>query len=288
MKEGETVSLSMVGASAARVVLAVTTEEVNEMHGMPVFPGEMRIDLRLSAEGGGRLVKVTARTRTGEDAHDEKAHERAPRKRPREVVPVFLEAVDLGIFHGPKEGQRTDVLYASAREVEGERIDSWEWMTPALEVEAFAVLARMLWSAGTHSLCIAQNAPEERLTVRALDEVPKGTDRIPHWPVENHLEEDAKNAVVLVCFEHAAPPEIVRAVHAVLRAWGAVAAFGGFTGGTSFPTSEAVLSEVGTELRSEVFASFEALHVGRDAWSALWEGLCRIHKDARITRVEMR
>lgn len=260
------------------------------MEGMPEFPGAMRLDLRLSAESGGRLLKVTVRSSAGEreSAHDGAGDEPATQHRPREVVPVLLAAVDAGLFAGPKEGQRMEVVRTEAHDKEGERIETWEWMTPPLEVDALAVFARMIWSTGARALVIAQNAPEERLTVRSFDHVSRRTERIPPWEVDRHVEEDAKNAVVLVCFKHDAPPEIVRETHATLRAWGAVVSFGGFTGGASFPTSAALFSEVGTELRREVFAKFDALGVGRDGWAALWTGLSRIHKHAPIERVEMR
>jgi hypothetical protein len=61
---------------------------------------------------------------------------------------------------------------------------------------------------------------------------------------------------------------------------------GGFAA-PSFPVSAALLSELGTELENEVFASFEALSVRHEGWAALWSGLSRIHTQARIERVEI-
>lgn len=260
------------------------------MESMPEFPGAMRLDLRLSAEGGGRFLRVTVRSaaEATTSANDGAEEELAPRNRPKDVVPALLAAVGAGLFSGPSEGQRIDIVRTEAHERAGERIEAWEWLTPPLELDALAVFARMIWSTGARALAIAQNAPEERLTLRALDHGPKRTERTLPWETESHVEDDAKNAVILVCFRDDAPPEIVRGTHALLRAWGAVVSLGGFTGGASFPRSAALFSEVGTELRREVFAKFDALSVGRDGWSALWTGLMRIHTHARIARVEVR
>jgi hypothetical protein len=243
----------------------------------------MRIDLRLSADRGGRLLKITARSGVNDGTAAESLR---PVRRVRDVVSVFAAAIDAGLFHGPKEGQCAEVLCAQAKTERDERIDEWEMMTPPLDVEAFASLARMFWTVGARALAISQNALAERLTVRTFDEVPNSTARIPPWRVEKHLEDDAKNAVILVCFDKDAAPEVVRETHAVLRAWGRLAAFGGFTGGASFPSSAAELTQQGTELRSEVFATFETLGVGADGWGALWAGLSRIHRHAPIVRVE--
>lgn len=244
--------------------------------------GAMRLDLRLSPETAGRLVKVTVRSLPDTGATPRPG----ARWRARDAIPAFVTAVDAGLFRGPKEEQRAEILRADARTQDGARIDEWEIMTPPLAVDAFASLSRMFGTAGARAVAMVQNAPEARLTVRAFEQVPP-TDRPVPWTVENHTDDDAKDAIVIVCFEHDAPPEIVRETQATLRAWAAIAALGGFAG-SGMSTSAAVLAEVGTELESEVFASFEALNVGREAWPALWNGLSRIHRHAPIARVERR
>lgn len=255
----------------------------------PKFPGTMELHVRLGDEGGGRLLKVTVRSADrpgGEDEEDQGAEEL--RRRARDVMPVFVAAVDAGLFRGPTEDQHAQVLNATARMGERERIDEWEIMTPPIEGFALTVLARMFWVAEARSVSVTQNAPGARLTVLALADGGPPTPRAVPWKVDMHIEDEVKNGVVLVCFQADPPPEVVRATHATLRAWAAVAAFGGFSGGASAPASAALVSELGTELAREVFATFEALVVGRDGWSALWEGLSVVHRAAPIQRIEIR
>lgn len=254
----------------------------------PKFPGEMALDVRLSPDGGGRLIKVSVRSQDDSAAVAPEADAIEPRPRARDAIPVFVAGVDAGLFRGPAEDQRAEVLNVTARTRDGERIDEWEIMTPPLEVDAFAALARMFWAAGARAVAMTQNAPAARLTVRSFEGAAPHTPRVVRWEVESTLEDSAKNAVVLVCFEHDAAPEIVQSVHAALRAWAAVVEHGGFTGGESYPISAALLSELGTELASEVFATFDALVVGPDGWAALREGLSRAHRKEPIKRVEMR
>lgn len=245
------------------------------------FPGDMRLDVRLCPGVESRLLRVTARWR-------DDSRSPAPPAATRRVSDVgarFVAGVDAGLFLGPKEGQRAELLHASARtDEQGIFTDEWEVMTPPLDLEALVVLARMIWSTGAVELALVQNAPEARLTVNSLDVAPR-TERVPPWEVVNEAAKD-KDVVVTVCFEEDAPSEVVRAAHATLQAWADVVAAGGF-GGRSFPISGAVLSELGTELETEVFASFEALSVRREGWVALWAGLRRIHTHARIERVEI-
>ena len=71
------------------------------MEGMPEFPGAMRLDLRLSAESGGRLLRVTVRSSAGEreSAQDGAGDEPATQHRPREVVPVLLAVAGMRALH---------------------------------------------------------------------------------------------------------------------------------------------------------------------------------------------
>lgn len=247
------------------------------------FPGDMRLDVRLCSSVEGRLIKVAVHSLADSGAPPRPG----TRWRARDALPLFVAGVDAGIFHGAKEGQHADVLNAQARTTDdGERIDEWELLMPPLEVEAFAVLARMFWTAGARAVALVQNAPEARLTVRGLND-PTRTKRVPPWEVVKPTEENAKDAVITVCFKADAPDSVVRATQATIKAWAAVVAFGGFTG-PALPSSYALLSELGTELENEVSASFDALSVRHDGWAALWAGLSRIHKDAPIQRVEMR
>lgn len=260
------------------------------MSGMPEFPGGMALDLRLCAESGGRLLRVDVRRAAGAaaSAPNGTRGEEASVQRPKEVVPALLAAVEVGLFAGPKEGQRIQVVGTEAREAGGERFESWEWLTPPLELEALAVFARMIWSTGARALAIAQRAPEARLTVRAFDQAPARTDRTVPWELSGHLEDNFETAVILVSFRREAPEKVMREMHATLRAWGAVVALEGFTGGASSQRSAALFTEVGMKRRREMFARFDALRVGRDGWAALWAGLSRIHRQARIARVELR
>ncbi len=245
------------------------------------FPGDMRLDVRLCPGSEDRLLRVTARWRDDSGA----PADLEPNATMSDLGARFLAGVDAGLFHGPKEGQRAELLHTSTRtDGQGEYTDEWEMRTPPLDADAFAVLARMIWSTGAVELTIVQNAPDARLTIHSLDLSPR-TDRVPPWEVLNH-EGSEKDVMVTVAFEHDAPPEIVRATHATLKAWADVVAAGGFPA-RSFPMSGALLSELGTELESEVFASFEALSVRREGWAALWSGLQRIHSRARIERVEI-
>ena len=247
------------------------------------FPDGMLLDLRLSARKEARLLKIAVRSL----ADAGKTPRPGARWRARDAIPVFVAAVDHGLFSGVQEREHASVLNATTSSNDkGERIDEWELMTPPLDVEALTVLGRMFWVAGARGLVMVQNAPEESLSVRAFDTSP-GTERSPPWEVARPAEEDVKDAVLVVTFEQDAPPEVVRATQETVRAWAAVVASGGFAG-PSTPASSAVLSEVGVELDNEVFATFEGFQARRDAWGALWVGLSRIHRYAPIRRVEMR
>jgi hypothetical protein len=246
------------------------------------FPGDMRMEVQLCPEGAGRLIKVAVWSLADTGA----APKPGARWRARDAVPLFVQGVEVGLFMGPREDERAEVIDAQASDTGGERLDTWEIRTPRLAVEAFAVLGRMFWTAGAREVAIFENAPEARRTVRGFEAPPPIVRAVP-WEVDKRLREDAKDAVVTVCFERAPAPELVRATHALFRAWSAVAGFGGFTG-PALPTSSAVLAEVGSELETEVFAAFDGLQIRRDAWAALWEGLLRIHRHAPIERVVMR
>ena len=255
------------------------------------FPGDMRLDVRLCPGSESRLVRVTARWRDDSTPSADAANGTAPPE-PDEDRAVcnagarFVAAIDAGLFQGPKDGQRAELLRTSARtDDDREYVDEWEMMTPPLDVEAFGLLARMIWATGAVALAIVQNAPEARLTVRDLEPSPR-TERVPPWEVVSDGAGE-KDVVVTVCFAADPPPEGVRATHATMKAWADVLAAGGFAA-PSFPVSAALLSELGTELENEVFASFEALSVRREGWAALWTGLQRIHTHARIERVEIR
>lgn len=254
------------------------------MDGGPEFPGEMRLALRLRADRCDRLVRVSAGSRI---QWDEPPQAGGRRRQIEDVVPVFAAAVDAGLFPGPKEGQRATVLNALAVLRGGPRLDEWEIMTPPLDVEAFVVLARMFWAVGGAAVEIKEAGPDEQLTIRAADQVPTSTVRIPPWAVERHLEPVAKNARVTVVFERSIATEIVLATSAVLRAWGALASFGAFTGGKGVAPSAAVPHDLQEERQREVSATFETLAVGPDGWGSLWAGLLRIHRRAPIARVEV-
>lgn len=246
-----------------------------------VFPGEMRLDVRLTAERAGvRVFKLEVKSPA--DGGRESA--RGIWRRARDVVRVFVEAVDVGLWNGASE-ERAEILQTTAAEDAGERSEVWEMKTPPIDVEAFAVLARMLWGVSARSVSVIENAREERLTVRDLP--PPRTVRVTPWEVNDDLHGEAKGAVLTVCFRSDPPPEIVRDTHRTLKAWGALVGWGGFPGPSGFPLSSAVLSECGTELASEVFVSFEGIALARDGWGALWNGLRRIHKHAPIARVQM-
>jgi hypothetical protein len=245
------------------------------------FPGEMKLEVRLS-EGStsARVIKLVVRS----PADGGKESKRGVWRRARDVVRVFIEAIDAGLFNGASE-ERAEILHTTAREHAGERVEAWELKTPPLDAEAFSVLARMLWAASARDVSIAENAREERLTLRALP--PPRPASAPPWEVVKQIGDDAKDAIVTVCFEQDALPEVVTETHQALKAWAALVACGGFNGASGFPISSAVLSELGTELESEVFVSFEGIAVAADGWGALWNGLRRIHQHARIVRVEM-
>lgn len=257
----------------------------------PEFPGNMRLDLQLSPESATRLLKVVV---VGEGPDPEAPQdEGAPRLRARDAVAALVTAIDAGLFAGAREGQRLEVVRTEARDPtpqdeHGGAVSTWEWVMPPISLHALAVFARMIWTTGARSLSIAQNAHEARLLVRRLADIPPCTARAPGWEVTNHLGEDAKNATILIAFRDDAAPEIVRETQEMLSAWGQICTRGGFTGGGGFPRSAALFSEVGTELRREVFVRFDALGVGPDGWAALSIGLSRIHRRARIDHVDMR
>ncbi len=245
------------------------------------FPGDMRLDVRLCPGVESRLLRVTARWRDDSGSPPLPA---ATRK-VSEIGARFVAGVDAGLFQGPKEGQRAELLHASAR-TDGQGIhrrmggdDS-----AARHRRSGGARADDLEHGGRGADPRAERARSAAHGERSLDVAPR-TERVPPWEVVNEAAKD-KDVVVTVCFEQDAPPEVVRATHATLTAWADVVAAGGF-GGRSFPVSGAVLSELGTELESEVFASFEALSVRHEGWGALWAGLRRIHMHARIERVEI-
>lgn len=244
------------------------------------FPGEMDLEVRLSETASARVIKLVVRS----PADGGRESKRGIWRRARDVVRVFVEALDAGIFSLTGE-ERAEILHATAHERDGERVEAWDLKTPPIDPEAFGVLARMLWAASARAVSIAENAREERLTVRALP--PPRTIRSTPWEIVKQISDDAKDAIVKVCFEKDAPPEVVTETHRTIKGWAALVACGGFAGASGFPISAAAMSECGTELESEVFASFEAIAVGSDGWGALWNGLRRIHQHAPIARLEI-
>lgn len=245
------------------------------------FPGEMHLEVRLSEEAANaRVIKLVVRS----PADGGKEGKRGACWRVRDVVRAFVEAIDAGVFN-LADGEYAEILHTTAREQDGERIETWDLKTPRIDPEAFGVLARMLWAACSRAVSIVENAREEQLAVRALP--PPRTVRATPWEIAKHISDEAKDAIVKVCFEKDAPPEVVTETQRTLRAWAALVACGGFTGASGFPISAAVMGDYGTELECEVFASFEAIAVGPDGWGALWNALRRIHQHAPIARVEM-
>ncbi len=206
----------------------------------------------------------------------------------RDVVPVFVAAVDAGLFQGPKEGQQARVINALAAINDNQRVDEWELLTPPLDAEAFVALARMFWSVGARAVGITEMLRDKERAIRSVDQVPSSTVRVPPWRVERLLGDTARNAAVTVCFERPVAPEIVRGTYEVLRTWGALASLGAFTGGADSRGSAAVLHQLGEEHERQVFATFETLALGSDGWGALWAGLLRLHRRAPIELVAMR
>jgi hypothetical protein len=105
--------------------------------------------------------------------------------------------------------------------------------------------------------------------------------------VERRPSDAGTNVSLRICFAGPIAPEIVRGAYAVLRAWGALASLGAFTGGETAATSAAVLHQLGEERQVEVFATFETLALGPDGWGSLWSGLLRVHRRAPIARVDV-
>lgn len=244
------------------------------------FPGEMQVDVRLAAgDADVRVLKLEVTSAA------EGGREPAPLlwRRARDGVRAFVEGVDAGLWGG-EDGDPCEILATTSRERDGLRAEVWEMKTPRIDPEAFGVLAHMLWGADSRSMRLVENAPEDRLTVRALP--PPRTVRRTAWQLENLLGDHQKSAVVLVCFAADPPADIVTATHRTLRAWSGVVACGGFSGG-DYPFSGAQLLEVAAELESEIFASFDSLRLGADAWGPLWCALRRIHQRAPIARVVM-
>ena len=257
------------------------------MDGAPDFPGEMRLELRLCAERCGGLVGLSA----GGRIHASGPPNAGRRRHLRDVVPVFVAAVDAGLFQGPKEGQQARMINALAAINDNQRVDEWELLTPPLDAEAFVALARMFWSVGARAVGITEMLRDKERAIRSVDQVPSSTVRVPPWRVERLLGDTgdtARNAAVTVCFERPVAPEIVPGTYDVLRTWGALASLGAFTGGAESPSSVAALHQLGEEHEREVFATFETLALGSDGWGALWAGLLRIHRRAPIERVTMR
>lgn len=251
------------------------------MDGSPVFPGKMKLDLRLCADRRGGLVRLSVTDRIHERERPEAG------RHARDVVPVFVAALDVGFFRGPKEGQRARVIDALAG-IEGDlRVDDWELLTPPLDAEAFVALARMFWTAGARTVRIAEMLRDEERAIRSVDQVPSSTVRIPPWRVERLVRDADRGAAVTVCFDRPVTPEIVCSTYTVLRLWGALASLGAFTGGEASPSSAAVLHLLGEARRGEVFATFKTFTLGPDGWGSLWAGLLRIHRQAPITRVEL-
>ena len=247
------------------------------------FPGEMRLDLRLGADRCGGLVRLSTagRIQGGEPPGA------GGRRQVRDVVPAFVAAIDAGLFQGPQEGQRARVIGTLTAFNGAQRVDEWEILTPPLDAEAFVVLARMFWSLGAEMVRIAEVLRERDVAIRTLDQVPRSTVRVPPWRVERLLGDAATNAKVTVCFERPVAPETIAGTHAVLRAWGALASLGAFTGGEGSPSSAAVRHRFGEEHHREVFATFETLSLGPDAWAPLWAGLRRLHRRMPIACVEL-
>lgn len=253
------------------------------MNRAPEFPGEMTLDLRLGTDRRGGLVRLSAQGSIPASG----AHEARRRRHVRDVVPVFVAAIDAGLFRGPKEGQQARVINALAALDGHQRVDEWELLTPPLDAEAIVALARMFWTVGARSVRIAEVLREKEPAIRSLDQVPSSTVRIPPWRVEQLPGDAAESATVTVGFEEPVAPDIVTGAHAVLRTWGALASLGAFTGGDGAATPAAVLHQLGEERPREVFATFETLALGPDGWGALWAGLSRIHRRAPIARVVM-
>lgn len=253
------------------------------MDGGPEFPGEMKLDLRLCADRCGGLVRLSA----AGPIQAIGPRDAGGRRHVRDVVPVFVAAVDAGLFQGPKEGQQARVINALAAVNDNQRVDEWEILTPPLDAEAFVALARMFWTVGADAVGIAETLRGRERAIRAVDQVPPSTVRLPPWPVDRLVSEAAKNAAVTVCFKGPVGPEIVASTYSVLRAWGALCSLGAFSGGVGLPSSAAVLHQLGEEHEREVFATFETLALGPEGWGALWAGLLRVHRRAPIARVEV-
>lgn len=244
------------------------------------FPGEMNVDVRLTEPSA--KVRVI-RLRVHSPADGGLPGKPGISQRARDAVRVFVEAIDAGLFNG-ESYERAEILQTTAREANGERTETWELKAPPMDAEAFTVLARMLWVANAREVSIRENASAERLTVCVLP--PPQTVRVTPWEVVKEIADDAKDAVVKVCFASDAPSDVVGETHRTLQAWGALVQHGGFAG-ADFPVSAAVMSECGTELENEVFLSFETIAVAAHGWGALWNGLRRIHPRAPIARLEI-
>lgn len=255
------------------------------MDGMPVFPEGMTIDARLCPGVVARFLTVElAAGEPGEDEFSRPGHT-AP-----EAIQRFLAAVELGLFQGPKPGERGEVLAARHDAGRAEGIERWTWelRLPPLDVDALRALARMLWTVpGRRAARFVEKAHEELIGVRDLDGGRATLRRVP-GRIDNHLEEEAKRPVILVALERDAPPEVVAATKATLRAWADLATHGAFPGGQDYPCSAGLLLETGQELRREVFASFQDLFCAREGFDSLFCGLLRIHASAPIAHVDLR
>jgi hypothetical protein len=154
----------------------------------------------------------------------------------RDVVPVFVAAVDAGLFQGPKEGQQARVINALAAINDNQRVDEWELLTPPLDAEAFVALARMFWSVGARAVGITEVLRDKERAIRSVDQVPSSTVRVPPWRVERLVGDSRQNAAVTVCFERPVAPDIVtgcvcRAAHV-----GRARLVGGIHGRRGLPT----------------------------------------------------
>ncbi len=218
----------------------------------------------------------------------------APDHWPAERMRQYLAAIDAGLFDGPTEGARGQVLHTEERQEGTATYHAWELHLPPLAPDALVPLLRMLaFTTSIGEIRLTEKAPAEAATLRTLEALGRAPRFGAPWAAGENLaihkayQVNAKDSVVVVTFEDDAPPDLVTTTHAVLRAWAEMVCAGAFEGAENTPCSGGVLGELGTEADNEVMAAFDFLTCMRDGWDALQRGLLHIHRTARISRLEV-
>lgn len=217
-----------------------------------------------------------------------------PARLPQDMVTKYLDGIGAGLFGGPAEGARGEVLRTEDWRDGDATWRTWEMRLPALPPDALLPLIRMLaFTTSIEVIRITEKASAETATLRTIESLGKARRFEPPWGIgENldfHREYDvnAKDSAVEVTFKAGPPPDLVRATHAVLRTWGELVCAGAFGETDGWPISSGVLGEPGRFTDRDVLVAFDFLNCGRDGWDALFRGLVRIHRAAPIASLEV-